>query len=129
MPTSKRLNVAVVGATGMVGQAILSILAERHFPSAHVKALASERSTGMKLQYNGSSIIIEPIDEKAFNGVDVALFAAAGVSVAVANAVEVLKERADVVLTQPNGKGVADLIEALLAGDLGALTALSPLAG
>jgi hydroxymethylpyrimidine pyrophosphatase-like HAD family hydrolase len=60
---------------------------------------------------------------------DVALFAAAGVSVAVANAVEVLKERADVVLTQPNGKGVADLVEALLAGDLGALTALSPLAG
>src|ERR1700686_1580734 len=60
----------------MVGQAMLSILAERHFPSAHVKALASERSKGMNLQYNGSSIIIEPIDEKAFNGVDVALFAA-----------------------------------------------------
>jgi hypothetical protein len=34
-----------------------------------------------------------------------------------------------VVLTQPNGRGVADLVEALLAGDLGALTALSPLAG
>ncbi len=60
---------------------------------------------------------------------DVALFAIAGVSVAVANAVDVLKVRADVVLTRPNGKGVADLADALLAGDLGALTALSPLAG
>jgi len=59
----------------------------------------------------------------------VALFAVAGVSVAVANAVDVLKERADVVLAQPNGKGIADLVAALLAGDLGALTALSPLAG
>jgi aspartate-semialdehyde dehydrogenase len=74
--TSKRLNVAVVGATGMVGQAMLSILAERHFPCAQVKALASERSKGLKVAYNGSSIAIEPINEDAFKGVDVALFAA-----------------------------------------------------
>jgi hydroxymethylpyrimidine pyrophosphatase-like HAD family hydrolase len=60
---------------------------------------------------------------------DVALFAVAGVSVAVANAVDVLKARADHVLTRPNGKGVADLADALVAGNLGALTALSPLAG
>jgi aspartate-semialdehyde dehydrogenase len=76
MPTSKRLNVAVVGATGMVGHAMLSILAERNFPSARVKALASERSKGLTISYNGSSITIEPIDEQAFKGVDVALFAA-----------------------------------------------------
>lgn len=60
---------------------------------------------------------------------DVALFAVAGVSVAVANAVDILKARADVVLTKPNGKGFADLADALIAGDLGALTALSPLVG
>jgi hydroxymethylpyrimidine pyrophosphatase-like HAD family hydrolase len=60
---------------------------------------------------------------------DVALFAVAGVSVAVANAVDALKQRADVVLTEPNGKGVQSLAAALVAGDLGALTALSPLAG
>ena len=60
----------------MVGQAMLSILAERHFPAERVRALASERSKGMKISYNGSSITIEPIDEKAFKGVDVALFAA-----------------------------------------------------
>jgi aspartate-semialdehyde dehydrogenase len=60
----------------MVGQALLSILVERNFPSARVKALASERSKGMKVAYNGSSITIEPINEAAFKGVDVALFAA-----------------------------------------------------
>lgn len=60
---------------------------------------------------------------------DVALFAVAAVSVAVANAVDVLKARADVVLTKPNGKGFADLADALITGDLGALTALSPLVG
>jgi aspartate-semialdehyde dehydrogenase len=76
VPTSKRLNVAVVGATGMVGQAMLSILAERNFPTARVRALASERSKGLTVAYNGSSITIEPIEEKAFKGIDVALFAA-----------------------------------------------------
>ncbi len=55
---------------------MLSILAERNFPSANVKALASERSKGMTVRYNGTSITIEPINEKAFKGVDVALFAA-----------------------------------------------------
>jgi len=60
----------------MVGQAMLSILAERHFPVAHVKALASERSKGLTVPYNGSSITLEAIDEKAFKGIDVALFAA-----------------------------------------------------
>jgi HAD superfamily hydrolase (TIGR01484 family) len=60
---------------------------------------------------------------------DIALFAVAGVSVAVANAVDDLKMRADVVLTEPNGRGILLLTDALVAGDLGALTALSPLAG
>jgi aspartate-semialdehyde dehydrogenase len=60
----------------MVGQAMLSILAERHFPAASVRALASERSKGRSVPYNGSSITLEAIDEKAFKGIDVALFAA-----------------------------------------------------
>ena len=60
----------------MVGQAMLSILAERHFPSANVKALASERSQGRRVPYNGSSLVLEAIDEKAFKGIDVALFSA-----------------------------------------------------
>ncbi|HEY3194817.1 MAG TPA: aspartate-semialdehyde dehydrogenase [Candidatus Dormibacteraeota bacterium] len=76
MPTSKRLNVAVVGATGMVGHEMLRILAQRHFPIARVRALASERSKGLTISYNGSSVEIEPLNEQAFKGVDVALFAA-----------------------------------------------------
>src|SRR6202171_2312515 len=76
MSTSKRLNVAVVGATGMVGHEMLRILAQRHFPSERIVALASERSKGMSVAYNGSSVKIEPLDEKAFKGIDVALFAA-----------------------------------------------------
>jgi aspartate-semialdehyde dehydrogenase len=55
---------------------MLSILAERHFPAASVRALASERSKGRSVPYNGSSITLEAIDEKAFQGIDVALFAA-----------------------------------------------------
>ena len=66
----------MVGATGMVGHAMLSILAERHFPAERVRALASERSKGLTVAYDGTSITIEPIDEKAFKGVDIALFAA-----------------------------------------------------
>ena len=78
MPTSKRLNVAVVGATGMVGHEMLKILAQRHFPSARIQALASERSKGLTMAYNGSSVEVEPLNDKAFKGVDVALFAASG---------------------------------------------------
>jgi aspartate-semialdehyde dehydrogenase len=76
VPTSKRLNVAVVGATGMVGQEMLRVLAQRHFPSERVIALASERSKGLTVAYNGGSIRVEPLDEKAFQGIDIALFAA-----------------------------------------------------
>jgi len=76
VPTSKRLNVAVVGASGITGSVTLAVLAQRHFPAARVKALASERSAGMTLPYNGGTIEIEALGENAFKGVDVALFAA-----------------------------------------------------
>jgi aspartate-semialdehyde dehydrogenase len=78
MPTSKRLNVAVVGATGMVGHEMLRVLAQRHFPSDRIVALASERSKGLTVAYNGSSLKVESLDEKAFKGIDIALFAASG---------------------------------------------------
>jgi len=67
-----------VGATGMVGHEMLKILAQRHFPSMRVQALASERSKGLTIAYNGSTVEVEPLDEKAFKGIDVALFAASG---------------------------------------------------
>jgi len=78
VPTSKRLNVAVVGATGMVGTEILRILSQRNFPSERVIALASERSKGLTVPYNGSQLEVGEITESAFQGVDVALFAASG---------------------------------------------------
>ena len=76
MPTPKRLNVAVVGATGMVGQELLKVLAERKFPVEKVIALASDRSAGLTVPYNGSQLQVQAISEAAFDGIDVALFAA-----------------------------------------------------
>jgi aspartate-semialdehyde dehydrogenase len=76
VPTPKRLNVAVVGATGMVGLEIFKVLAERKFPVEKMIALASERSAGLTVPYNGARLQVQPISEDAFNGIDVALFAA-----------------------------------------------------
>src|SRR5207247_9761702 len=76
--TSKRVNVAVGGATGMVGNEMLRVLSQRAFPSERVVALASERSKGMTVPYNGSSLKVEELSESAFKGIDVALFAASG---------------------------------------------------
>jgi len=60
----------------MVGQETLRILAQRNFPAEKVIALASERSAGLTVAYNGSQLQIQPISEDAFNGIDLALFAA-----------------------------------------------------
>ncbi len=76
MPTSKRLNVAVVGATGMVGNEMLRILAERKFPAEKVRAYASERSIGMKVAFNGDMLVLERLDESSLKGSDVVMFAA-----------------------------------------------------
>jgi aspartate-semialdehyde dehydrogenase len=78
VPTSKRLNVAVVGATGLVGCEMLRVLGQRSFPSERVIALASERSKGLTVPYDGRTLEVQEINEAAFKGVDVALFAAGG---------------------------------------------------
>ena len=62
----------------MVGHETLRVLAQRQFPSDRVIALASERSKGLTVPYNGGSLTIDPLDEKAFKGIDIALFAASG---------------------------------------------------
>ncbi len=72
------LNIAVVGATGMVGQACLRVLSERGVEAKRVKALASERSAGGTVPFDGSAVAIELLDEGAFEGVDLALFMASG---------------------------------------------------
>src|SRR5438309_11768936 len=60
----------------MVGQEILKVLGERKFPAEKVIALASERSAGSTVPYNGAQLQIQPISEVVFNGIDIALFAA-----------------------------------------------------
>ena len=69
-------NVAVVGATGAVGQTFLEILSERNFPIDNLKLLASARSAGKKMQYNGKDYTIEELTHDSFKGIDIALFSA-----------------------------------------------------
>jgi aspartate-semialdehyde dehydrogenase len=73
---SSRLNIAVVGATGMVGQEALRILSQRGVPPERVRALASERSAGSDVAYDGSRLPVQPLAEGSFEGVDLALFMA-----------------------------------------------------
>ncbi len=67
--------VAVVGATGAVGAAMLECLNRRRFPSVDVRAIASERSSGKSIPFGGQTLTVTALDEQAFDGVDVALFA------------------------------------------------------
>lgn len=79
--TSKKVNsvrVAVVGATGLVGETLLSILAERKFPISKVYALASERSVGKLVEYGTRSIPVDDLAEFDFSNADIALFSAGG---------------------------------------------------
>ena len=72
----KTYRLAVVGATGAVGQEILRTLERRQFPVASLKALASSRSAGKALEFAGRQIAIEELTDSAFDGVDYALFSA-----------------------------------------------------
>ncbi|MBI3330810.1 MAG: aspartate-semialdehyde dehydrogenase [Candidatus Omnitrophica bacterium] len=72
----KRLNVAVVGATGAVGSEMLRVLAQRRFPVHRIRLLASERSAGRRVPFNGTAHTVEGLRGRAFEGIDVALFSA-----------------------------------------------------
>ncbi|MFC1752469.1 aspartate-semialdehyde dehydrogenase [Thermoproteota archaeon] len=74
----KKYNVAVVGATGVVGQEILSILQERQFPVENLVALASERSEGTPIQFQKRLFKVQTLTKESFKGVDFALFSAGG---------------------------------------------------
>ncbi len=75
---TKKYNVAVVGATGAVGEVMLSILKERKFPIDNIYALASSRSTNKTVQYGGRTLKVQDLDKFDFNQVDIALFSAGG---------------------------------------------------
>ena len=75
---SKKYNVAVVGATGAVGETIIEILAERDFPVDTLYPLASSRSAGKRVEFKGKHIRVEDLDTFDFSKVQVALFSAGG---------------------------------------------------
>jgi len=69
-------RIAVVGATGAVGQTTLKLLHERNFPVRDLRALASRRSAGKKVSFAGEDIVVEELKAESFKGVDIALFSA-----------------------------------------------------
>ena len=73
---SREFDVAVVGATGAVGEAMLSILAERDFPVGQVYPLASSRSAGKRIEFRGRHLRVENLEEFDFSKVQVGLFSA-----------------------------------------------------
>lgn len=75
----KKINLAVVGATGMVGRTFLKILEEENFPYDNLRLFASKRSAGSKLTCKGKEYIVEELTESSFDeGIDIALFSAGG---------------------------------------------------
>ena len=78
---SREANIAIAGATGLVGRQFISILEERNFPMSSIRLLASERSEGKRMRVNGDEVVVERLHEGSFEGVDIVLFSAgSGVS-------------------------------------------------
>ena len=75
---SKTVTVAIVGATGAVGETMLKILAERNFPVGKLHVLASERSAGGEVLYGARTLVVQDLATFDPTGVDIALFSAGG---------------------------------------------------
>ena len=89
-------NVAILGASGLVGGKILAFLEARHFPIKTLKLLASKRSVGQTLLFHGKPVTIEEATPEAFDGIDIVL-ASAGGSISEALAPEAVKRGAVVI--------------------------------
>ncbi len=76
MTNKKTFNIAIVGATGVVGQEMAKVLEERHFPVGVLRPLASERSLGKTVSFRGKDLPVEPLSVDSFDGIDIALFSA-----------------------------------------------------
>src|SRR5258708_1192701 len=101
---------------------MLKILAQRHFPVASVRAFASERSVGSRVTFNGDQVTLQRLDESAFHGIDVAMFAAGadisllyGPSAAEAGALVIdkssawrMKPNVPLVVPEVNGEDIRD---------------------
>ena len=75
---NRSFTVAIVGATGAVGETMLSILAERDFPVGKLVLLASARSAGTQVDFKGQKVDVLDLETFDPNGVDIALFSAGG---------------------------------------------------
>ena len=71
-------NIAIVGATGAVGEAMLELLASRDFPVGELTLLASERSAGTRLPFKEKSLTVKDLAQFDFTGIDIAMFSAGG---------------------------------------------------
>ena len=78
MNVNTKYNVAIVGATGAVGEALLAILQERKFPVGELVLLASERSAGGKVEFGNREVKVRNLADYDFNGIDIAFFSAGG---------------------------------------------------
>ena len=78
MEQLKGFNVAVVGATGAVGQQMIKTLESRDFPISTLTLLSSKRSAGTKVQYKDKEIVVQEATPESFKGIDIALFSAGG---------------------------------------------------
>lgn len=78
MTEKVQYNVAIVGATGAVGQKVLEILERKPFPIGELKLLSSKRSAGTKISYLGEDLIVQEATPESFKGIDIALFSAGG---------------------------------------------------
>ena len=74
----KEYAVAVVGATGAVGNEMIETLAQRKFPVKKLKLLASSRSAGKSITFRGEDVVVEELKETSFKGVDIGLFSPGG---------------------------------------------------
>lgn len=72
------MRIAIVGATGMVGEAMRAILEERNFPADGVRFMASSRSAGRTLTWRGREVVVEDAETADYRGVDIAIFSAGG---------------------------------------------------
>ncbi|SON50144.1 aspartate-semialdehyde dehydrogenase [Vibrio tapetis] len=75
---SQEFNVAVLGATGAVGETILEVLQERNFPVGEIFLLASERSEGKTARFNGKTVQVQNVEDFDWSQVHIALFSAGG---------------------------------------------------
>ncbi len=72
------MNIAIAGATGLVGRTMLRVLEERETPISSITLLASARSVGTVIPFRGQNLVVQELRESSFAGIDVALFSAGG---------------------------------------------------